>query len=68
MNATQLNSQKYSIYLLLAVVLYFVFFQHLDSFHIRNWDESMFAVNAFEMSNNRNFVVPYYCKSESPIK
>lgn len=40
--------------------LYFVFFQHLDSFHIRNWDESLFAVNAYEMTSNGNFIVPYY--------
>lgn len=51
---------KYSIYLFLFTCLYFVFFQHLDSFHIRNWDESLFAVNAYEMLNNGNFIVPYY--------
>lgn len=50
----------YSIYVLLFIVLYFVFFQHLDSFHLRNWDESMFAVNAYEMSNNLNYIVPFY--------
>ena len=49
-----------SIYLLLLTCLYFVFFQHLDSFPVRNWDESMYAVNAYEMFINHNFIVPYY--------
>ncbi|HXU28531.1 MAG TPA: glycosyltransferase family 39 protein [Bacteroidia bacterium] len=48
--------QNIGIYLLLALSLYFVFFQHLDSFPIRNWDEAMFAVNACEMINNHNFI------------
>ncbi|MCF8424081.1 MAG: glycosyltransferase family 39 protein [Bacteroidia bacterium] len=50
----------YAIYGLLFLSIYFVFFQHLDSFHLRNWDESMFAVNAYEMSNNNNYIVPFY--------
>lgn len=50
----------YSVYAVLAATLYFIFFQHLDSFHIRDWDESMFAVNAYEMSHNHRFIVPYY--------
>ena len=49
----------FGIYGILFIALYFIFFQHLDSFHIRNWDESMFAVNAYEMNNN-NFIVPFY--------
>jgi 4-amino-4-deoxy-L-arabinose transferase-like glycosyltransferase len=52
--------KEYGIYLLLFTCLYFVFFQHLDSFPIRNWDESMYAVNAYEMFNNHNFIVPYF--------
>ncbi len=52
--------QHLSIYLLLLTCLYFVFFQHLDSFPIRNWDESMFAVNACEMIQNHNFIVPFF--------
>ncbi len=48
------------IYLLLLTCLYFVFFQHLDSFPIQNWDESMYAVNAYEMFINHHFIVPYY--------
>jgi 4-amino-4-deoxy-L-arabinose transferase-like glycosyltransferase len=50
----------FGLYGILFMALYFVFFQHLDSFHIRNWDESMFAVNAYEMNNNNNFIVPFY--------
>jgi 4-amino-4-deoxy-L-arabinose transferase-like glycosyltransferase len=52
--------QQLSLYALLLICLYFVFFQHLDSFHILNWDESMFAVNACEMIRNHNYFVPYY--------
>lgn len=50
----------YSIYGLLFITLYFIFFQHLDSFHIRNWDEAMFAVNAYEMDQNNHLIVPYF--------
>jgi len=56
------RSLHYCMYVLLAIALYFVFFQHLDNFHIRNWDESLFAVNAYEMGHNGNFIVPYYKK------
>ncbi len=56
----QKQHHTYSIYGLLFITLYFVFFQHLNSFHLRNWDESMFAVNAYEMSNNHNYFVPFY--------
>lgn len=56
----QKKHHTFIIYILLFIVLYFTFFQHLDSFHIRNWDESMFAVNAYEMSNNHNYIVPFY--------
>ncbi len=56
----KLKYQYLSIYLLLLACLYFVFFQHLDSFPIRTWDESMFAVNACEMIRNHNFIVPFF--------
>jgi len=52
--------QNLSIYLLLLLCLYFVFFQHLGSFHILNWDESLFAVNACEMIRNHNFIGLFY--------
>lgn len=48
------------LYFTLFILLYFVLFQHLDSFHLRNWDESMYAVNAYEMSKNNNYIVPFY--------
>lgn len=32
----------------------------LDAFPIRLWDESMFAVNAYEMLQRGEYIVPYY--------
>jgi len=49
-----------SSYFVLLLILYFVCFQRLGSNHIRPWDESMYAVNAYEMAQNHNFFVPYY--------
>lgn len=60
MDIKSLNTPTSFLYLLLFICIYYVFFQHLDSFHIRNWDESMFAVNAYEMGLNNNFSTPYY--------
>jgi 4-amino-4-deoxy-L-arabinose transferase-like glycosyltransferase len=45
--------------LVMALCLYFVFFQQLGSYHIRTWDESTYAVNAFEMHQNGNYLTPY---------
>lgn len=56
----KLKYKEIGIYLLLLTTLYFVFFQHLNSFHILNWDESMFAVNACEMIRNHNFIGLFY--------
>ena len=62
----QLNNYKHhkllgvASYLTLLLIVYFVFFQRLGSNHIRPWDESMYAVNAYEMLQNHNFFVPYY--------
>jgi 4-amino-4-deoxy-L-arabinose transferase-like glycosyltransferase len=50
----------YSIYVALFAALYFIFFQRLDAFHIRNWDEAMFATNAYEMNRNHDYIVPHY--------
>lgn len=47
-------------YLLLVVCIYFVVFLKIGSFPFRFWDESMFAVNAYEMEKNGNYMVPYY--------
>jgi len=56
----KLKSKEIGVYLVLLSTLYFVFFQHLDSFHILNWDESMFAVNACEMINNNDLIGLFY--------
>ena len=52
--------QDLSIYVLLLICLYFVFFQHLDSYQILNWDESLFAVNACEMIHNHDYIGLFY--------
>lgn len=59
------NWNKGDLYVILnystiIAIIYFVFFQRLGSNHIRPWDESMYAVNAFEMYYNHHFFVPYY--------
>lgn len=54
------KTENIVINIVIMLLLYFVFFQHLDSFFIRSWDESMFAVNAYEMSKNGNFITPFY--------
>jgi len=51
---------KYFQYLVLIVVIYFVAFFKLGNFPFRLWDESMFAVNAYEMAENGNYMVPYF--------
>lgn len=56
----QKTNINYIVYVVVFVSLYFIFFQRLDNYQIRNWDESMFAVNAYEMSQNHNFITPYY--------
>jgi 4-amino-4-deoxy-L-arabinose transferase-like glycosyltransferase len=56
------DKQKQNLisYLLLAVAVYFVVFAKLGEFPFRFWDESMFAVNAYEMDKNGNYMVPYF--------
>ncbi len=49
----------YAMYLIMAVALYFVFFQRLNGFHIRLWDESTFAVSAYEMLQAGDYLTPY---------
>lgn len=46
-------------YLIMALILYFVFLLRLSSFHIRTWDESMYAVDAYEMIQSGQYIVPY---------
>lgn len=43
-----------------VVLSYFVIFLKLDSFHMRWWDESMFAVNTYEMIQNGKFFSAYF--------
>ena len=47
-------------YLILILLIYFVVFFKLSSFSFRLWDESMFAVNAYEMEKSGNYMVPYF--------
>lgn len=47
-------------YLILICLIYFVIFLKLDSFHLRWWDESMFAVNTYEMMNNGHYFSLYF--------
>ncbi|MFH1004773.1 MAG: glycosyltransferase family 39 protein [Bacteroidota bacterium] len=54
-----MNHEKTLEYILIVVVVYFVFFLRLDSFHIRTWDESIYAVNAYEMNFNGNYFATY---------
>lgn len=46
--------------LVLSLLIYLVIFLKLDSFHMRWWDESMFAVNAYEMIQNGKFFAFYF--------
>ncbi|MGZ3863443.1 MAG: ArnT family glycosyltransferase [Bacteroidia bacterium] len=50
---------KIAGYFFMAIILYFVFFQHLSSFHIRTWDESIYSVEAYEMLQDGNYLVPH---------
>ena len=45
---------------ILVLLVYLVVFVKLDAFHIRWWDESMFAVNAYEMIENGKWFSLYY--------
>jgi 4-amino-4-deoxy-L-arabinose transferase-like glycosyltransferase len=51
---------KYVHLLGLLVLIYLVVFLKLDSFHMRWWDESMFAVNTYEMMHNGNYFSLYF--------
>lgn len=43
-----------------GTLLYLVFLFRLDSFSIRPWDESTFAVNVYEMLHGHHYLVPYF--------
>jgi 4-amino-4-deoxy-L-arabinose transferase-like glycosyltransferase len=51
---------KYYNLIGLIVLIYLVIFVKLDSFHMRWWDESMFAVNAYEMLHNGKYFSLYF--------
>ena len=45
--------------LILLTLIYFILFAKLGSFQMRFWDESMFAVNTFEMMENGHYFSLY---------
>lgn len=51
---------KYAKWVALFLLLYFPIFLNLDVLPIRLWDESQNAVNAYEMLQNGNWLVPTY--------
>jgi 4-amino-4-deoxy-L-arabinose transferase-like glycosyltransferase len=48
------------MWLLLILAIYPIVFIKLDGFSVRHWDESMYAVNAYEMMQHDEWMVPYY--------
>jgi 4-amino-4-deoxy-L-arabinose transferase-like glycosyltransferase len=52
--------KHYGHHLGLLILIYFVIFLKIDGFHMRWWDESMFAVNTFEMMQNGKYFSLYY--------
>lgn len=54
------KSGIYIQYLILLVLIYLVVFLKLGSFHMRWWDESMFAVNSYEMLHNGKWFSFYF--------
>jgi len=47
-------------YLLILLLIFFPIFQHLGVLAIRMWDESRLAINAYEMYQHGNFLIPMY--------
>lgn len=60
-------------YLVLLLLIYCVVFLRIGSFHIRHWDESMFAVNTYEMLHNGSYFSLYFnglpdlCNTKPPL-
>jgi 4-amino-4-deoxy-L-arabinose transferase-like glycosyltransferase len=54
------NKMKYVHFLGLLILIYLVIFLKLGSFHMRHWDESLFAVNTYEMIHNGNYFSLYF--------
>ena len=46
--------------LIILVVCYFVYFKDLGKMTVRMWDEARVAINAFEMTQNGNWLVAHY--------
>ena len=44
----------------IIILSYFVFFLKLDCFQMRLWDESLFAVNTYEMLHNGKYFSTYF--------
>lgn len=58
-----MNKGRLKIYyhiLVLFILTYLIVFVKLGSFHIRWWDESMFAVNTYEMIHNGKYFSTYF--------
>lgn len=53
-------AKKLAGWLILAVILYFPFFLHLDFYTLKLYDEARRACNAFEMTQNGNLLVTYF--------
>ncbi len=47
-------------FVVISLLLYFIFLFHLTSFPIRPWDETMYAVNAYEMIQRHSWFIPYF--------
>jgi len=56
----KLSNQNLLHYCILSVLIYLIVFVKLSAFHIRWWDESMFAVNAYEMIENGKWFSLYF--------
>lgn len=57
-NKTQIL--KYLGWIIFCAIVYFPVFQDIDRIPLQFWDESRNAINAFEMSENGNYLVRYY--------
>lgn len=49
-----------AVFVLFCVAIYFPLFLHLDSFTLRIYDEARRGVNALEMLNNGQWLIPHY--------
>lgn len=54
------NKQNIFHYTILFIIIYLIVFLKLGSFHMRWWDESMFAVNTYEMMENKKWFSLYF--------